>query len=105
LRRARERDHRPELGRRRAAAGLREGLEDRADVLDAGERETAVRDRELPELRRLRERLANGFLVEGGLEGFEERASGRRARQGGDETENDVELERLELDAGLRRSD
>jgi hypothetical protein len=82
------------------AARGREGLEDRGDLLDAGQREAPVPCPESPQLGGFGQAPGDRLFVVGGSE-LEDRAlAGRGAREGGNQPEDEGELERVPLASG-----
>ena len=99
LRRPRGADDRPEIFGRAGTAGARERFESGTDLVEPGERETAMPDLEARRFGRLGEKARDLVLVEGRGQRQNRRPSGRRSSQGGNQAKDDAELERLEVGA------
>ena len=93
FRRARRREDRPEVLGRPVAAGPLEHRERRREIGHAGERQAAVRRAEGPDLRSLGKTPAHLGLVERRARASDCVLAGDRAGEGGNEAEDDVELE------------
>jgi hypothetical protein len=88
-----------EVLRRRGAARLLEKVEGGGEVVEPRERQPAVADLERDGLAGLGEPAPDLAFVGGGNQRQNRRPSGRRSSQGGDQTEDDAELEGISLGA------
>jgi hypothetical protein len=96
-------EDRGEVGKSRRAARSLERVENRPDLLDAGEPQPPAFQAELDELGRLIDRPSDRRFVERGDEPADGRLAGRGSREGGDQEKDDVELESLAVDVALGR--
>jgi hypothetical protein len=95
-------EDRSEVGQSRRAARSLERVENRPDLLDAREPQSSMVEAELDELGGLVDRPSDRLFVECGNEPTDGRLAGRGSREGGDQEEDDVELESLVVDVALR---
>ena len=103
LTRAGESQDRPELFGRSQAARGGELRQDGRHVLDAGQGQAPVAQAQGGGLGGLRGKMRDALGCRSGKETEESCFSGRRSGEGGNQPEDDVELERLPVDVVLRR--
>jgi len=96
-------EDRGEIGKSHRAARSLEGVENRPNLLDAREPQSSMVEAELDELGGVIDRPSNRLLVRCGHEPTDGRLAGRGSREGGDQEEDDVELESLAVDVALGR--
>jgi len=101
LRRSGGRENRTEVFGRRRAPRILEGGEGSRDVLESGERQSSFAGAELAEIRDFFEATADGCLVPGRCRSEDGLATGAGSGESGNQAEDDVELEGLEIDGAL----
>ena len=101
LRCSNRREDRAEVLGRRRAPRILEGGQGSRDVLESGERQSSFAGAELAEVGDFLEATADGCLVPGRCRSEDRLATGAGSGEGGNQAEDDVELEGLEIDGAL----
>jgi len=99
--RSNRREDRTEIFGRRRAPRILEGGEGSRDVLESGERQASFAGAELAEIGDFFDATADGRLVPGRCRSEDGLATGAGSGESGNQAEDDVELEGLEIDGAL----